>query len=88
MKRHPGLEPRELVPDNQPENPFDQDWLFLIKDMKVREKYQMKISADPIQTPEAPKKEPNLENDCGDAIRVEEIKAEMAGIANNDNFDI
>ena len=59
MKRHPGLEPRELVPDNQPENPFDQDWVYLIKDMKVREKYQMQISADPIQTPEAPQKEPN-----------------------------
>jgi len=39
MKRHPGFEPRELVPDNQPENPFDQDWIYLINDMKVREKY-------------------------------------------------
>ena len=86
MKRHPGLKPTELVPDNQLKNTFDQDWVYLIKDMKVREKYQMKISADPIQTPEAPHKEPNYENDCGDAIPEEEIKVEMAGIANNDNF--
>jgi hypothetical protein len=54
MKRHPGLEPRELVPDNQPENPFDQDWVFLIKDIKVRDKYKKATPLYPVQMLEAP----------------------------------
>ena len=54
MKRHPGLEPRELVPDNQPENPFDQDWVFLIKDIKVRDRYKKATPPDPVEMLEAP----------------------------------
>ncbi len=74
------MEPRELVPDNQPENRYDQDWVFLIKDIKVREKYQKEISADPIKTPEAPQKDT--------ATRMTAAMLFLRRIANNDNFDL
>jgi hypothetical protein len=54
MKRHPGLDRTELLSGNQPANPYDKDWVFLIKDIKVRDKYKKATPLDPVQMLEAP----------------------------------
>ena len=60
MKRHPGLDRIELLFGNQPANPYDKDWIFLIKDIKVRDNYKKKTTPpDPVQMLEAPINESN-----------------------------
>ena len=59
MKRHPGLDRIELLSGNQPANPYDKDWIFLIKDIKVRDKYKNTTPPDPVQMLEAPINESN-----------------------------
>ncbi len=54
MKRHPGLDSTELLAGNQPANPFDKDSVFLIKDIKVRDKYKKATPPDPVKMLEAP----------------------------------
>jgi hypothetical protein len=48
------LDRTELLSGNQPANPYDKDWVFLIKDIKVRDKYKKATPPDPVQTLEAP----------------------------------
>jgi hypothetical protein len=48
------LDRTELLSRNQPANPYDKDWVFLIKDIKVRDKYKKATPLDPVQMLEAP----------------------------------
>jgi hypothetical protein len=40
---HSMAEPRELLPGELPVNPIDDNWIFLIKDLKIRHLYQAAI---------------------------------------------
>ncbi len=59
MKCHPSLDRIELLSGNQPANPHDKDWVFLIKDIKVGDKYKKATPPDPVQMLEAPINESN-----------------------------
>ncbi len=38
-KSHPTIEPRELLPGEAPTQPFDSNWIYLIKDETTREQF-------------------------------------------------
>ena len=38
-KRHPSIEPRELLPVEAPTHPLDSNWIYLIKDETTREQF-------------------------------------------------
>jgi hypothetical protein len=38
-KRHPSIEPRELLPGEAPTEPLDSNWIYLIKDETTREQF-------------------------------------------------
>lgn len=36
QRRHPGDEIKELIPGEEPLEPYDENWLFLINDIETR----------------------------------------------------
>jgi hypothetical protein len=42
--------PKELLPGESPSNPIDDNWIFLIKDEKIRNLFQAAVSSLPLET--------------------------------------
>ena len=50
-RQHPSHQPQELVPGEAPTDPIDDNWVYLIKDAKVRQRYETALVSQPPLAP-------------------------------------
>ena len=80
---HPRVEPRELLPGESPIEPLDQNWVYLIKDEKIRHLFENALSNQPPATTAMPlsaglvhAEEQKEEQDPSESDKVDETGVE------------
>ena len=80
-QQHPSEEIKELVPGQAPNNPFDENWLYLINNKMVQELFKTRARDTTINTPTQ-----TINNQDQEEIKANDTQMmQLQAPSNNDN---